>query len=170
MPLYRRKSPIVGLIQLLVAIVIAWFAVTEGWPWLRERLDRTAGDRPAVSAGAGDTANSEAGRCLDRAESASSTLAGALRTFRSPPYDREAWGSVSLEIAGTLGEADDACRCGHPACREAAAAIGALRELHTTADGMIRGEPTTTGNLGTLRARSQDHLDRARDLFRSGDS
>lgn len=163
----RRKNPIVGLIQLLLAVAVAWFAVTEGWPWLRERLDRTSGAPPDRPSALSDTARSEAGRCLDRAEDASSILAGALRSFRNPPHDQVAWGSASLEIAGALGNADAACACPHPACREAAAAVGVLREMHTMADDMIRGDPKAVGNLGRLRGRAYDHLDEARELFRS---
>lgn len=161
----RRKSPIVGLIQFLAVVALIWFGVSAGWPWLRERLDRSSGAPPAAarSDGAGAGA-SEAGRCLDRAEAASASLAGVLRSFRSPPYDQAAWSAASLDLAGQLGEADSACLCGHPACREAAAAVGTLREELSMADGMVRGEGG--GNLAVLRERSDEQLDRARALLR----
>lgn len=162
-----RKSPIVGLIQFLAAVVVIWFAITEGWPWLRAKLDGESGASASSAAGGdGAAASSEAGRCLDAAEAASETVAGTLRAFRSPPYDQAAWGSASLEIASALGRADTACLCGHPACPEAGAAVAALRELHSMADGMVQGRGG--GNIAVLRERSDEHLDRARDLWRAG--
>jgi hypothetical protein len=161
-----RKSPIVGLIQLLAVVALVWFGVAEGWPWLKERLDRSSGaPASARSGGEGESeALSEAGRCLDRAEAASASLAGVLRSFGRPPYDQAAWGAASLDVAGALGEADSACLCGHPACREAAAAVSTLRQELAMADGMVRGE--SGGNLAVLRERADEHLDRARDLLR----
>jgi hypothetical protein len=160
-----RKSPIVGLIQLLAVVALVWFGVSAGWPWLRKQLDRHSGAPPAAQSDGGEGAGaSEAGRCLDRAEAASAALAGVLRSFRSPPYDQAAWGAASLDVAGALGEADSACLCGHPACREAAAAVATLREELRMADGMVRGEGG--GNLAVLRDRSDEQLDRARALLR----
>lgn len=160
-----RKSPIVGLIQLLAVVALVWFGVSAGWPWLRKQLDRHSGAPPAAQSDGGEGAGaSEAGRCLDRAEAASDSLAGILRSFRRPPYDQAAWSAASLDLAGQFGEADSACLCGHPACREAAAAVSTLREELSMADGMVRGE--SGGNLAVLRERSDEHLDRARDLLR----
>jgi hypothetical protein len=163
-----RKSPLVGAIKLLAFIVALWFGYTEVWPWLKAKLDGGSGGGSAArerSAGGddGSEGTAEASRCVQRAQEASSALTGALRTFRSPPYDQAAWGPVSLEVAGALGEADNACLCGHPACREAAQAASILRELYDSADGMVRGNPTGTRNLGALQGRADDHLDRAND-------
>lgn len=165
-----RKSPLVGLIQLLVFIFVLWLGYTEAWPWLKDKLDENSA-RGAVTrertGGSGDRSEGtgEASRCVQAAQAASSELSGALRTFRSPPYDQSAWGAVSLEISGALGTADSACLCGHPACREAAEAATVLRELYESADGLVRGNPTGTRNLGALQGRADDRLDRARDLL-----
>lgn len=161
-----RKSPLVGLVQLLVVIVLVWLGVSEGWPRLKEWLDRHSGAPTASRSGGDDEGEglSEAGRCLDRAEQASASLAGVLRSFRSPPYDQAAWSAASLDVADALGEADTACLCGHPACREAAAAVSTLREQLSMADAMVRGEGG--GNLAVLRERSDEQLDRARALLR----
>lgn len=168
-----RKNPLVGLVKLLAFVVALWFGYTEVWPWVQGKLDESSGRAPSARAsaagGAGDAGGegtAEATRCIQQAEAASSALAGALRTFRSPPYDQAAWGPVSLEVSGALGRADNACLCGHPACREAASAVAVLRELYESADGMVRGNPTGTRNLGALRGRADDHLDRARDRLR----
>lgn len=161
----RRQNPIVGVIRLLAVVALIWFGVSWGWPRLRGWLDRSSGAPPAAERADGAGAGaSEAGRCLDRAEAASASLASILRSFRSPPFDQAAWGAAALDIAGQLGEADSACLCGHPACREAAAAVATLRELHSMADGMVRGE--SGGNLAVLRERSDEQLDRARALLR----
>lgn len=166
----RQKSPLVSLLQLAAVVVVAFLAWTEGWPWLKERLDRSSGAPPSARAsasggGEGESAAlNEASRCLDRAQAASSSLAGVLRSFGRPPYDQNAWAAASLDVAGALGEADSACLCGHPACREAAAAVSTLRQELSMADGMIRGE--SGGNLAVLRERADEHLDRARDLLR----
>ena len=164
----QRKSPLVGLLQLAAVVVLVWLGVTEGWPWLKERLDRSSATPTAVRSAGGGGGESEvlnqASRCLDLAESASASLAGVLRSFGRPPYDQSAWAAASLDVAGALGEADTACLCGHPACREAAAAASTLREQLSMADGMVRGE--SGGNLAVLRERADDQLDRARDLLR----
>lgn len=166
-----RKNPVVGLIKLLAFLVLLYVGYTEGWPWLKAKLDEGSGGgaAPAQSLGeAGGEAVAEASRCVQRAQEASSALSGLLQTFRSPPYDQAAWGPASLEIANSLGTADSACLCGHPACREAGQALAILRELFDSADGMVRGNPTGTRNLGALRGRADDHLDRARDALRGG--
>lgn len=164
----QRKSPLVSLLQLAAVVVVIWLGVTEGWPWLKERLDRSSATPTSVrSAGGGGGGSEElnaASRCVDLAQAASSSLAGVLRSFGRPPYDQNAWGAASLDVAGALGEADGACVCGHPACREAAAAVATLREELSMADGMVRGE--SGGNLAVLRERADDHLNRARDLLR----
>lgn len=166
-----RKSPLVGLIQLLAFLVLLYVGYTEGWPWLKAKLDESSGGGRAAreqSLGEGGETAAEASRCLQRAQEASSALSGLLQTFRSPPYDQAAWGPASLEIANSLGTADSACLCGHEACREASQALAILRELFDSADGMVRGNPTGTRNLGALRGRADDHLDRARDALRRG--
>lgn len=166
----QSKSPLVSLLQLVAVVAVAWLAVTEGWPWLKERLDRSSATPTAVrSAGGGGGEGeseelNEASRCLDRAEAASASLAGVLRSFGRPPYDQSAWAAASLDVAGALGEADTACLCGHPACREAAAAASTPREELSMADDMVRGE--SGGNLAVLRERADDHLNRARSLLR----
>jgi hypothetical protein len=165
-----RKSPLVSVLQLLGVLFVLWLGYTEAWPWLKAKLDESSARGAAVrersaGGGGGSAGTSDASRCVHAAQNASSTLAGALRTFRSPPYDQSAWGAVSLDVSDALGRADNACLCGHAACREAAQAAALLRELYDSADGMVRGNPTGTRNLGALRGRADDHLDRARDLL-----
>lgn len=171
--LVQRKSPMVSVLKLVVVLALVYLAVTQGWPWLREQLDRhgTVGGRSSragVAAEADDPGREEAARCLDRAEAASSGLAAGIRGFQRPPYDVAAWSALSLDIADSLGQADNACLCGTPSCREAAAAVAKLRELHSLVDSMIRGEPVASRNPGTLRQAADDRLDAAREHFRAG--
>lgn len=171
--MHGRKSPLVSVVQLVVILALGYLAVTQGWPWIRAQLDEhgTVGGRGgrAESGSATDDPGREASaRCLDLAEEASSSLAAGIRGFRQPPYDTAAWSALSLDLAASLGQADNACLCGLPSCREAAAAVAELRRLHTLVDGMIRGEPVATRNPGALREAADDHLDRAREHFAAG--
>lgn len=166
----RRSNPLAGLLRLLVVLAVAYFAITEGWPWLRDELglrpNHGTASSQAAAGDSGDTAEAE--RCVQRAAAASSALSGALRSFRTPPYDQAAWGAASLDLADSLGAAESACLCGAPACGKAGEAVAVLRDLFSRVDAVVRGTSADVANTGRMRARADDLLAEARRLAAGG--
>ena len=163
----RSEGNLAGLLKALALVVVVYFAVTEGWPWLRDQLDR----KPTPPTAAGDDAATSSGpgsRCVDLALEASNDWADQLRRFRQPPYDLDAWGAALAATEERIATADAACACPLESCSAAAAALGELRGLLSAVDSVVRGEPSAFRNPAREQERIDDLLGQARDLANDG--
>jgi hypothetical protein len=161
---------LVGILKVLALLVLAYFAVTEGWPWLRDQFG--LGGSRSVASEEGDAGGGEGeeggGRCVALATRASEALGAEIRNFRQPPYDLDAWGAAVAGLEDRAAAAETACGCPAESCETATAALVELRELVAAVDGVIRGEATSFRNPARSQDRIDDLLDRARDLAREG--
>ena len=166
-PMARGGGNLAGLLKVLALVVVVYFAATEGWPWLRDQLDR----KPSPPAAAEDdvaTSSGRGSRCVDRALEASTNWADQLRRFRQPPYDLDAWGAALGATDDRIATADAACACPLESCTAATAALGELRGLLSSVDSVVRGEPSAFRNPARDQERIDDLLGQARDLANDG--
>lgn len=159
------SNPLGGIVKLLVVAVLLWFAVTEGWPWLKRELDRMGHRSPAaeVEEGAG-----EGTECVIAAGRASEALGETLRRFRTPPYDLGAWENATTALEDRIWTAESACGCALDSCGRASEALAELRDLVHSVDGVVRGDATAFRNPARQQERIDELLDQARDLARQG--
>ena len=163
-------SNLAGIVKVLVLVVLVYVGVTEGWPWLRDRLDRQGGaaDTTETTEEGVETGGGAGSRCVDLAAEASTALGDQLHRFRQPPYDLDAWVSAAAATRERIAAADAACACSLESCATAAAALGELHGLLDAVDSVIRGEPTAFRNPARQQERIDDLLGQARDLARDG--
>lgn len=154
-----QKSGLPGIVKLLLVLIVGFFAITQGWPWLRDRL---GGGSESVPAG-----NEEAGRCVARAEAASQALADAIIRFQQPPADLEAWDSARSGAEDRISSAEEACACPAESCKRAETALSEIRDLAASADDMLRGG-SGFSNLATRQERIDELINGARNLARQG--
>lgn len=157
---------IAGIVKILVVLVIVYFAVTEGWPWLRDELRLGGGD--AETSGGEPGGSGDGGHCVALASRASEALGGEIRRFRQPPYDLDAWGAAVAAVEERTYEADVACSCPLESCQTAAAALVELRDLTGAVDSVIRGDPTAFRNPARQQERIDELLAQARGLAHEG--
>lgn len=158
----------VGLVKVLVILVVAYFAVTEGWPWLRDELGLVPKGSAEDAGDSVDAGGAGGGRCVALATQASESLGAEIRRFRQPPYDLDAWSAALAGVEDRTAAAETACSCAEESCQTATAALSELRELVNAVDGVIRGEATSFRNPARAQERIDDLLNRARDLARQG--
>lgn len=157
---------LVGLVKILVWVVVIYFAVTAGWPWLQRQLGSRGGGETAAVAGA--AADGETGRCVGLARQASESFGAELRRFRQPPYDLTAWANALAGVEERIWQAESACSCPGEACGRAEAALAELRDMTSRVDGVIRGDATSFRNPARQQERIDELLDEADALARAG--
>lgn len=168
----QRSGGLAGIVKVLALVVIAYFAVTEGWPWLREKLKQWQGEGSGGAQAGGDGAGAGVGdgggRCVDLAAAASTALGEQIRRFRQPPYDLAAWSSAVGTVEERASRAETACTCPRESCQTAATALTELRDLLGGVDAVIRGDPSAFRNPARQQERIDELLDQARDAARDG--
>jgi hypothetical protein len=163
-PVAQHSGGLAGILKVLALVVIAYFAVTEGWPWLREELKQGRG----AGGGGEQSFGGDGGRCVDLAAEASAALGEQIHRFRQPPYDLAAWGSAVAAVEERASRAETVCTCPLESCQTAAAALTELRDLLGAVDSVIRGDPTAFRNPARQQERIDDLLAQARDAARDG--
>ncbi|MCP4205163.1 MAG: hypothetical protein GY769_24905 [bacterium] len=144
------------LITLAVLAIAAYYGYTELLPQFRAyRQSQTAAEQAGEAAG-------QALHCVSVAESAASDFALEIRQFARPPVDPGMWSTFMLQTGGRLSSADSACRCPHPACTSAAAALLEQRRLLNQFDAMVRGASAGLSNPASSQERINELLARAR--------
>lgn len=149
------------IVQLVVILVLVYFAVTVGWPWLHRHLDRLGADGATAAAGA-----SPAAHCVDLASRANDTFGRGITRFANPPYDSADWMRFGGEVQNRMREAEAACVCADDACRDAGQAMSELGNLVQQMDGMVRGSADTVVNPAFTQERIDDLLNQARSELR----
>lgn len=117
------------ILKAVIAVAVVYLAVTEGWPWLKSRLDG-AWRRSGAS---------DQEICYDATRRAADDFAERLRRFSLPPIDAEAWEETVSESRARIDAADRQCRnCDHEACLETARALSDLEGMLTWFDESVQ--------------------------------
>lgn len=117
------------LLVLLVIIGVGYLIYTQGLPkWeaqkAAEAADRAEADRSV--------------ECVNSAQEVVRDFTSGMRQFSTPPVDRTMWGSMLLQVGGSLSSAESACSCPTPACDKGGAALHQLRGLLNDLDRFVR--------------------------------
>lgn len=147
------------LLALAILAIVAYYALTQGVPWLKQEMAGQAEVGPDAS---------ESELCVFQASTAAEAVGDELLPNARPPVDTTTWGSLLVRVAGSLATAENACACPTAACASASDAIRELRALFDQADEMARGNPMGIGNPARRMERAYELLDRARDQVGSG--
>lgn len=145
----------------VVLAVVVYFGITEGLPWLQERLSSKSGGGPVA------TTSDRASTCVSTARRASDAFAGEARRFASPPIDAAAWSQAEVGLRSALGEARAECACAEESCRVASQALTQIDGMITSLDTATRGGPPPL-DLAAHMNETDDLLNRAQNLARSG--
>ena len=146
------------LLALAIIAAIAYFALTQGVPWIKKEMG--AGPK------SGDDA-SESAFCIDQATAAAAAISDELLPAARPPVDSAVWGTVLVRVTGDLAAAERACACPTAACGQAFMAIQELRSVYDQLNDVVRGSPMGIGNPARSQERAYQLLDEARDLARA---
>ncbi len=132
-------------------MLLLYFGVREGLPWLQERFGLTSDARSgSIEGTSGEDA---ARRCIGAVQESASQVAEGLARAGRRPGDRGGWDATRSRLETSLDRASSSCFCFEPGCAPAAEALDELRALVERFD---RG----------LDDRSQMPLNAARDLQR----
>jgi hypothetical protein len=146
------------IVKVIVVIVVVYFGYTQVVPWIKSFAGGPG------SAGSTDSAFNDggAGRCIDLASRASSTLGSELRQYTKPPFDLVDWSATVHKVEMKIYEADSDCRCSAPGCSEARQALSEVKSLLATFDSMVRGDATGFSNPADQLQEADRLLDEAR--------
>lgn len=145
----------------VVFVVVVYFAITEGLPWVQEQLGSSDSGRPT------GTTSDQGSACVSAARRASDAFAGEARRFSSPPIDAAAWSQAALGLRSTLGDARIDCSCALESCRVASQALSQIDGMVSSLDAAAGGGAPPL-NLAAHMNEADDLLNRAQNLARSG--
>ena len=146
------------LLGLAIIVVIIYFALTQGMPWLKTAMGSGAG---------GSAEDSESSYCVAEANAASDAISDELIPNARPPVDAGVWGTALVRVAGALAAAENACSCPTAACAKGSDAVYELRAMFDEFDDIARGNPMGIGNPARRQERVYELLNEARALARS---
>ena len=149
------------LLKLAAIAVALIFIVSQGLPWLRQRLARSS----PIDLPGGDE---DGGVCVVLALDASQEFGHSIRAFARPPIDLPAWSSASERVEAAISEADFACSCIEASCSKASEAVALLRGLLSDFDRGFRGEGSVPLNAAIELKQVDRLLDEASALAREG--
>lgn len=150
------------LLAVAILVVVAYYLLTTGMPWLKTAM----GSGGAGSAG-DSAADSQSAACVAEASAASETVADELIPNARPPVDSTVWGTALVRGGRALAAAENACACPTAACGKGTDAVHELRTLFDELDELARGNPMGFGNPARRMERVYDLLDQARAMARS---
>ena len=110
------------IIKLIVLAAVIYFALTYAIPWIK-------GLAGAPLRTGGASAETDAGRCIDRASRANSAFGQEVRRFSRPPVQVNAWSTAVTRVKIKIADANSACYCSSPACPKAREALSELQTL-----------------------------------------
>jgi hypothetical protein len=140
------------VVKLLVVVVVLYFGVTQGLPWIRQRVEGVTQDkvegRPDPSLDADDY-------CVRLAHQASAFVGQELRVLAPPPAENSGWVNAADDIERYVREAENACSCPEDACEVAGEALSQIRSLVADANDVLHGDTALVLDF----ARRQEEID-----------
>ena len=151
----------VRVARMLVIVLLLYFALTEGVPWVRKYV----GDITKDSLTGRELPDNDGPRlCVFLAEDASEAIGVQIRHITPSATAPEVWDETSLTLNGFIRDAESSCSCADPACGAARRALSEMEALVSTFDGLVRGKQTGTMNLARHQENIQLALGQARGL------
>lgn len=142
------------ILRWLVILALVYFGVTEGVPWLRNRLSPRSLREPQGMNPAAD--------CIDAATVVNEALADKVRRFGRPPLPIDRWTEAMDEMQDRLDEAELLCGCPGEACRLGREAVSEVGTQLAYFDSAVRGTLGATENPAVRQEHIFDLLRRAR--------
>ena len=150
------------LIQIALAVVIAFLIWKRGVPWWEAHRGSSAG---GSSSGSSATTSADSS-CVELAEHASETWGSGIGRFANPPYDLGAWGEFRTRVDAASAKADALCSCDADSCRKSRQAISDLRTLVSDLDTSIRNGSPPPGDIVQRQEQIDNTINAARDSLR----
>ena len=152
----------IRVIQLLVVLFLLFLLVTQGVPWIRDRVEgitpEKLGRRLPES---GDSAS-----CIHLAHDVSALVSEQAVAASQPPGDRSRWIGSLGRIENQIYEAERACTCATDACDIARQALVEISDLVADIDRLIGGDARGAGELARRQEGINALLEQARALAR----
>ncbi len=145
--------------QVGILLLLLYFGVREGVPFLLERFDLSSGAGTGSFEGA--TGEDTARECIDRVRESSSQVAEGLAGAGRRPGDRAGWDATRARLATSFDRASTSCFCVEPGCDRAAEALEELRDLVERFDRGVEDPSRMPLNAARDLQRVEDLLDRA---------
>jgi len=128
--------------QLLGLVLVLTLVVTEGLPWLKERLGSDPGSPPRAGARAEPAADEDPAECVNAAQRSADRIGDRMRTLGPNATDSEELAGVLAAIEDDIFAAESVCGCPEESCRRAGEALAQLRALvHDLGAGNPWGNP-----------------------------
>ena len=148
-------SKLVKWVIVLAVIFVAW---KYGLPWVK-----------AKTSGSSSTAQvSSDNSCISIADRASEVWGSGIGKFVNPPYDLDAWSSLSASVNSSIVATSTACGCPAESCTKVQSAMRDLHALVSDMDSAIRSGQPPAGDIVQRQAAIDAQLDTARELVKAG--
>jgi hypothetical protein len=146
------------LVKWVIILVIVFAGWKYGLPWIQSKTSRSS------SSGTASTDNT----CISIAGRASETWGSAIGKFVNPPYDMDAWSSLSASVNSSIVATSTACGCPEESCQKVQGAMRDLKTLVSDMDSAIRSGQSPGSDIVQRQSAIDDQLDAARELVRAG--
>src|SRR5258708_34191974 len=110
------------LVKWVIVLAIVFVGWKYGLPWIKAK---TSGS----SSGTASSDNS----CISIADRASEVWGSGIGKFVNPPYDLDAWSSLSASVNSSIVATSTACGCPAESCSKVQSA---MKDLHTLVSDM----------------------------------
>jgi hypothetical protein len=141
----------IRIVQLLAVALLLFILVTEGIPWIRERIE---GLTPASFNARRLPQGGDAPACVELTHEVSAYVIDQAVAASQPPGDRTRWLGSLGRIEDRLYEARRACTCTTDACSTSREALAEVSSLVADIDRLIGGDARGAGEL----ARRQESI------------
>ncbi len=148
----------IRLIQLLALAFLLFLLVTQGVPWIRDRVEGITPEKLGRRLPEGGDAAS----CVQLAQDVSSFVSEQAVAASQPPGDRGRWIGSLGRIENRIYEAERACTCSTDACDIARQALVEISELVAEVDRLIGGDARGAGELARRQEGINALLEQAR--------
>src|SRR5260370_24512385 len=145
------------LVKWVIVLAIVFVGWKYGLPWNKAK---TSGS----SSGTASTDNS----CISIADRASEVWGGGIGKFVNPPYDLDAWSSLSASVNSSIVATSTACGCPAESCSKVQSAMKDLHSLVSDMDAAIRSGQPPAGDIVHRQSAIDTQLDAARGLVKAG--
>ncbi|MDH3211666.1 MAG: hypothetical protein OEM05_04190 [Myxococcales bacterium] len=153
----------IRVIQLLFLALLLFFVLTEGIPYIRDRVE---GITPAKVSGREIEGSSESATCVRLAHQVNAYVNQQVVAASEPPGDPGLWGDSLGRIENELSEAEQACSCPTQACDTARRALREISALTANVDRLFGGDGSVAGALARRQESINALLEQARVLAR----
>lgn len=154
----------IRIIQLLALAFLLFLLITEGIPWIRDRVEGITPDKFSGRQLPGDAGDSAL--CVRLAHDVNTFVSDQAVAASQPAGDRTMWMGSLGRIENRIYEAERACTCAGDACDTARDALVELSELVSDIDRLIGGDPRGAGELARRQEGINALLEQARVLGR----